>query len=206
MDIGSEQLAYWYLRLNGFLTITNFVVHPDTGRDQRTDVDVLGVRFPYRAENLISPMEDEDRFTGIRKKNFVVIAEVKRGRCSLNGPWTNPDEQNMLRVLCAIGIFPKNEALLAAQSIYKEGCYQSRHYYVSLMCFGSETNPELKDQYPQVSQILWPDVLDFIYRRFREYRYQKASHPQWDKEGNNLWQIFERSSDEHSFKEMITVL
>jgi len=53
--ITSEQLAYWYLRLNGFLSISNFVVHPDTGGQQRTDVDILGVRFPYRAELLFNP-------------------------------------------------------------------------------------------------------------------------------------------------------
>ena len=52
MDIHPEKLAYWYLRLNGFLTIPNFVVHPDNGSNQKTDIDILGVRFPYRAENL----------------------------------------------------------------------------------------------------------------------------------------------------------
>lgn len=26
-----EQLAYWYFRLNGFLTTVNFVVHPEQG-------------------------------------------------------------------------------------------------------------------------------------------------------------------------------
>jgi hypothetical protein len=51
-EISSEKLAYWYLRLNGFLTITNFIVHPDFGRSQRTDVDILGCRFPYRQELL----------------------------------------------------------------------------------------------------------------------------------------------------------
>src|SRR2546426_644182 len=37
-------------RLNGFLTIRNFVIHPERGNDQRTDVDILGVRFPHRSE------------------------------------------------------------------------------------------------------------------------------------------------------------
>ena len=29
-SVSSEALGYWFLRLNGFLTIPNFVVHPDT--------------------------------------------------------------------------------------------------------------------------------------------------------------------------------
>ena len=49
--VSSEALGYWFLRPNGFLTIPNFAVHPDAGSQQGTDVDVLGVRFPYRREN-----------------------------------------------------------------------------------------------------------------------------------------------------------
>ena len=112
MEIRSEDLAYWYLRLNGLLTTTNFIVHPDRGRDQETDVDVLGVRFPHRAENLERPMKDDDFFVNIRDRTLVAIAEVKSGRCDLNGPWTNPRRRNMLRVLMAIGLFQKREETL----------------------------------------------------------------------------------------------
>jgi len=47
-----ETIAYWFFRLNGCATITNFVVHPDRRGSQRTDVDVLAVRFPYWHEIL----------------------------------------------------------------------------------------------------------------------------------------------------------
>lgn len=30
-----EEVAYWYFRLNGFLQIENFVVHPTGGGGQR---------------------------------------------------------------------------------------------------------------------------------------------------------------------------
>jgi hypothetical protein len=47
--LSSERVASWFFRLNGCLTIDNFILHPDfinpSGR-QRTDADVLGVRFP----------------------------------------------------------------------------------------------------------------------------------------------------------------
>jgi hypothetical protein len=47
VEISSERLAYWFLRLNGFLTIYNFIVHPEEadlrgGYPQQTDVDVMG--------------------------------------------------------------------------------------------------------------------------------------------------------------------
>ena len=36
-----EALAYWYFRLNGFLTTANFVIHDEGGAGQRTDADIL---------------------------------------------------------------------------------------------------------------------------------------------------------------------
>jgi hypothetical protein len=47
----SETLSYWYLRLNGFFLLRNFVLHPPyiNGRDyeQVADSDLLAIRFPY---------------------------------------------------------------------------------------------------------------------------------------------------------------
>ncbi len=49
-DLDREKVAYWYFRLNGFLQIENFVIHSKRRSSQRTDADLLAVRFPYRAE------------------------------------------------------------------------------------------------------------------------------------------------------------
>lgn len=59
-----EQLAYWYLRHNGFLTTVNLVVYPGQGAEQRTDVDILGVRFSYRAELLAEPRSGSSSTSG----------------------------------------------------------------------------------------------------------------------------------------------
>jgi len=79
MNIKSEKLAYWYLRLNGFLTIENFIVHPDDRGCQRTDVDILGVRFPNRSELFYYPMEDDNRLLSLSNKTLFILAEVKKG-------------------------------------------------------------------------------------------------------------------------------
>ena len=118
-----------------------------------------------------------------------------------------PSRQNMLRVLRAIGAFPQIESDLVAQSLYDKGHYASQLYYVSLMCLGREQNTEVADRYPRrVPQILWPEVLAFIYRRFRGYKKQKASHPQWDGQGRNLWDASESSRDEDQFKINVRVI
>lgn len=206
MNIKSEQLAYWYLRLNGFFTITNFIIHPDQGNKQETDVDVLGVRFPYRAENLLNPMMDDVVFTRYLDKSYIVMAEVKSRVCALNGPWTKRERQNMLRVLRAIGAFPEEDSNRIAQALYDAGHYENILYHVSLLCLGGERSSQVAERYPNIPQILWNEVLGFIYRRFREYRAQKVSHPQWDARGHALWKAARESRSEEQFKAGIQVL
>lgn len=188
--VSSEALGYWFLRLNGFLTIPNFVVHPDTGSQQGTDVDVLGVRFPFRTENRQRPMRDYDRFTRLhRDKAYVALAEIKTGVCKLNGPWTAPERENMQRVLSALGMLSPHEIEFAAQEIYDKGHFENQLYYITMVCFGSEPRDEITERYPRVPQILWPEVKDFIWNRFRRYRYQKSGHVQWDEVGKGLWDL-----------------
>ena len=107
-----EKVAYWYFRLNGFLQIENFIVHPGRRGSQRTDADLLAVRFPHRAEFLFDhpePMrDDEDTLCLSPEAIDVVIAEVKTNQpCALNGPWTAEESQNVHRVLAAIGCVPR---------------------------------------------------------------------------------------------------
>ena len=72
--IDPEKVAYWYFRLNGFLQIENFVVHPERRGGQRTDADLLAVRFPYRAERLFDDpndiMADDERLLVLSRKQW----------------------------------------------------------------------------------------------------------------------------------------
>ena len=77
LEISTEALEYWYLRLNGFLTITNFIVHPDHGGNHEKDADILGVRFQYRAENLNYPIKDHEVMAREPGKIHMVIGEIK---------------------------------------------------------------------------------------------------------------------------------
>jgi hypothetical protein len=205
MEINAERLAYWYLRLNGFLTIPGFVVHPDRGRDQETDVDLVGIRLPYRAENLDRPMQDDARFTQVGEKSLLAFVEVKAGGMRLNGPWTNRERNNMLRLLSAVGPLPYAEARRAASSLYESGVYTNQLYQVTLVCIGSHVNEELKVSHPQVPQITWPDTLRFIYQRFRDYRREKRSHGQWDADGQSLWRRADSARTVDAFIEAVHV-
>jgi hypothetical protein len=127
-----EKVAYWYFRLNGFFQIENFVVHPARRGGQRTDADLLAVRFPHRAERLFDVpndimADDERRLALSRDWTDVVIAEVKTNQpCTLNGPWTREDRQNVHRVLAAIGCLPPDHIEQAARDIYPAGVHVSK--------------------------------------------------------------------------------
>jgi hypothetical protein len=205
MQIKAESLAYWYFRLNGFLTIRDFLVHPDDRRDRGTDVDILGVRFPYRAELFTKPMKDDPIFTRISDCPYIVIAEVKKGLCSLNGPWTKPEHRNMHKVLRAIGAFPRQEVDRIAEDLYSQGYFASSDYYLTLFCIGERKNTEIAERYKEVPQAIWDDIKAFVYERFREYRYQKSWHDPWDIDAKNLWDCMEVSRDQSQFAARIEI-
>ncbi len=207
MEITAEQLTYWYLRLNGFLTIQNFIVHPDLGSEQRTDADILGVRFPYRAELKPKPMIDDVPFAQITDKPFIIMAEVKTSVCNLNGPWKEPQKENLQRVLRAVGSFPESNIETAAKAIYTSGTFSNNVYHISLACFGASVNSEISKKFPSVPQILWDKVLAFIYDRFKTYPDQKASHGQWDDVGKNLWDcVWENKRSVTEFNASVRIL
>jgi hypothetical protein len=119
------KVGYWYHRLNGLFQIENFVVRPTRCGGQRTDTDLLAVRFPFRAERLLDDpndimADDEQRLALSRDRVDVVIAEVKTNQpCTLNGPWARPDQQNVDRVLVAIGCLPHDQIKQAAADNYR---------------------------------------------------------------------------------------
>jgi len=192
MQIRAERLAYWYLRLNGFLTTENFVVHPDSGSNQETDVDVMGIRFPYRQENLVDPMQDDTTLNYPDNKILIILGEVKLGECALNGPWTNRSRNNMYRVLMAIGAIKKDEAITVAEELYTKGYYKNDEYEIGLLLFGKHKNIDINERLPHIRQVTWNQILTFIFHRFKKYRRTKGSHGQWDSDVKQLWVVSQR--------------
>jgi hypothetical protein len=188
-----ERVAYWYFRLNGFLQIENFVVHPPGHGGQRTDADLLAVRFPYRAERLFDApgdiMADDKTCLDLSDQLIdVVIAEIKANQpCKLNGPWTKPEDQNVHRVLAAIGCVPHTEIHDAARDIYSTGLHASGSgLRVRLVAVGSQRSDTITAEHPAVTQVVWTELTAFIFNRLRRYRRQKTQVDQWDRTGKVL--------------------
>lgn len=211
MKINSERLAFWFLRLNGFLTIPNFVVHPEAPRDdgaypQQTDVDLLGVRFPFRAENRDRPMHDFQLFADEHRIQ-VVLSEVKTRLCKLNGPWTNPKLQNLQKVLCAGGFRPAAQADSIAESLYGTGVWRDNEMVIRIVCFGGRHSNGVKRNFPDVPQLLWQqEVLPFIFQRFHEYHLEKRMHEQWEDDGKELFAAVRDAGDAEGFSRAVEVV
>lgn len=201
MTYSPDRLAYWYFRLNGFLTIENFIVHPDTGTSQRTDADLLAVRFKYRAENIQRPMTDDNPVIECDSFCNFIIAEIKSGLCALNGPWTDPEKENMQRVLRAIGCIDEERIQKVASQLYHCGIWQDDQVSIRLFAIG-DRKAEL--QIPVQQQVTWGDVIAFLIRRFREYRDQKSSVGQWTPDGTKLRKLALKR-DETSIRQLFGI-
>ncbi|SRR5208282_756003 len=204
----APKIAYWYFRLNGFLTIENFVIHPEPRKkpqSQETDADLYGVRFPFRRE---LNMTDDSPFEAKRTRALFVIAEVTRSECKLNGPWVSKERKNIDYVLSAIGAFPDEQKAAVAASLYEHCVYPKpadagKECEFQLIAVGKSRNEELQKAHPHLLQITLEKMLTFMYQRFSSYRSQKRDHSQWDDSGQTLWTESEHCKKVEEFVEKI---
>lgn len=106
----AERIAYWYLRLNGFLLLENFVHHSGPDRSHAADADLLGVRFPYASELLdgnVVVLDDWTRFDVNPREPVVVIVQVKGGDGDAARAFSR---DRLLDGLRRIGIWSEEEA------------------------------------------------------------------------------------------------
>ncbi len=193
-QIGSpEDVAYWFFRLNGCLTIRNFVVHPERRGSQLTDADLIAVRFPWRSEqNLI----DHGLFEMADRSRLFLVEVKSGGDCRLNGPWTDRSIGNLTRVLEAIGCFDPDEVRRTTEALYGVGRYRGDVIDALLVAVASHRSEELVNIAPGAVQLTWDEIFEFIFSRFRLFRAKKAHHPQWDPQGRSLYTLAQHARND----------
>jgi len=78
----SEELSYWYLRLNGFFLLDNFVIHKSETIDYTSDADLLAIRPPFVHEDIGGNEKDWDQtlFSNFSNSATIgIICQVKGG-------------------------------------------------------------------------------------------------------------------------------
>ena len=110
----AEELAYWYLRLNGFFLIENFVIHrEDEIVEHRADADLLAVRFPFVRERIGDQDVDfDDALFQLFKPPIVIglIVEVKSSH-QWNEPYIFLNPGRMEKAIHRVG-FPFPPAII----------------------------------------------------------------------------------------------
>lgn len=151
-------------------------------------------------------MPDSDFFSEFKTKPLFILAEATKARCKLNGPWTEPKKGNMQRVLKSIGAFNDETIEIIADSLYSLGYYENDLFRVNLICIGKEIDDLLLEKYPRVPQILFNDILNFMYKRFEKFHKPKRSHQQWDINGQGLWNLYvSKRGDADSFIKLVEI-
>jgi hypothetical protein len=142
----AEQLAYWYLRLNGFIPLTNFVLHSesqdvDSKRHRTSEADLLAVRFPHVREVVGGLPEDWDRQRfddwGIDFNRTVgLIVEVKSGR------WSDRDlrsrQWHISRGVQRLGMFTEGVAEEVFRDLNGRCRVERGDYVIAKLLVGSE--------------------------------------------------------------------
>ena len=185
----AEQVANWYFRLNGFLSIPGFIIHPDRQRlFPRTEADLIAVRFPYSAEKIADrDMEDDPLIINLAKPPQIlfILVEVKSGTCNINGPWSRREEGNMQRVIRRLGFAKDNDEINSiADDMYSHLRWENNNYVLQYIAVGADINKDLKRRYSSLVQITWKDIGKFLFKRFREFPEKLPSdgrpiHSQW---------------------------
>ena len=189
----AEEVAEWYLRLNGLFLIHGFVVHPDRASSKpRTEADFLGIRLKESSEGIWrkskgiqfrdgvkrAPMADDSLITqascvGTVRKHLVAMVEVKAGKCSINGPWSDVNARNndlgpsnMERALSRVGFGNHSEITSASSAMYGNLRYEGQQFIVQYFAIGRSKCEELKIKYPNLVQITFDEIAIFLRDRF----------------------------------------
>ncbi len=201
----ADDVAYWYFRLNGFLTTLNFIVHREDGGGMRTDADLTGIRFANHRE-LDYP--DASRF-GKLDKPMLAICEVTTGKCKLNGPWSSqpdqPEKKNIQYVLRAAGFFNDEKVEQVAAFLYESCRYEDAQIVVQMFALGRELDHSLRESHPELEQITFAEILGFIFDRFTQTPMVKESNQQWPRTGQLLFK-YSKNAQREEYAEHIQTL
>jgi len=183
----AESVASWYFRLNGFLSIPGFVVHPDVVRPHPvTEADLIAVRFPFSGEFIADrPMIDDQILTRLaHHQTLFLLVEVKTDLCKINGPWSDPGTGSMQRVIRRLGFADSARVEEIAQSMYSHLRWEDSLTVLQYVVVGKRKNDTRQRQYPKLVQITWDIIADFLFSRFTHFPEKlpgngRAVHAQW---------------------------
>lgn len=190
--LNAEDIAYWYLRLNGFLCLRNFLVHGDRRGEDRTEIDVVGVRFQYRREHLSKPMPDDD-WIEHAQRTIVVFCDANKGAYDFNRAWSNQRRRIMESFLALVGVIPDKLWDRVARELYDNGRSEpDPNLLVTALLIHHDPQQQVSLRWKAAKVVQVERALQFIHRQFKAYDVIERSHEQWEPSGHSLWHLYDR--------------
>ena len=189
-----ESLSYWYLRLNGFIPMSRFVVHDMTfvnaHGDERcfpTDCDLLAVRFPHTYEPIGGQSQDwdPDLFTGFGNgcdclQHIVgLIVEAKGGKS--RNPGNATDLQRLRRAVERLGMFqrdaaapdnPDSQVNVVVTSVLDQGFYINPTYFIANVFIADDIQGGI-EWHENMLYVPVLKIVEFVQNRMRVYAREK---------------------------------
>lgn len=178
-----ETLTYWYLRLNGFFPLTNFVLHrheePGYEATHRADTDLLAVRFKHVYEPVGGQADDWDEWFAknqIRFANKVVglIVEVKTGDVRTEAINRSFSEERLTYAIQRLGFYDSQKGTIGkrVESLQKKAFVTNDYYQIAKVLVTSA--PVGRLSLPPCLNITLPEIETFISKRMRKYAQEKS--------------------------------
>jgi hypothetical protein len=142
-------------------------------------------------------MVDDRILTDIDKtghRTVFVLVEVKADLCDINGPWSDPQEGNMNRVICRLGFSDSTIVDAVAAQMYDSARWEDERYVLQYICVGKRKNDGRQRQFPDLLQIDWSEIANFLWERFKDFPEKlpdgQPVHAQWPEFGRKYGEWF----------------
>ena len=173
MSQTSEEFIKHYLRLNGYFSIDNFIVHAadDPNRISNgyignyTETDILGIRLPHSTEisGQLCIANDTKLLSKQNGSIDIVIAEVKTGNENKpNKAWRHTETINIKEYIVKfIGVLQDEDKIIkAAKKLSENFQFENDSIRIRYIIFSEKEN----EHYSKigVTYITYDHVIDFI--------------------------------------------
>jgi hypothetical protein len=131
-------------------------------------------------------MADDSLLTGIDEthlRTVFVLVEAKTGLCNINGPWSKRLGENMQRVIRRLGFADESCVDSIAAQMYDSARWEGSHHVLQYVCVGARKNDGRQRQFPDLLQIDWSEMADFLWSGFGDFPEKlpdgRPVHAQW---------------------------
>ncbi|HVK17203.1 MAG TPA: hypothetical protein VM533_09665 [Fimbriiglobus sp.] len=172
-----ESLAYWYFRLNGFIPMTDFVLHGDD-RLKSSDCDLVAVRFPHVWEKVggqdndwhdlwVHDLQPEEGYT------LATFVQVKTGKDDGNraGELKEYFKKHLEYLVWRLGFWPKDVAQRVARDFQETNQIKHKGYKLSKVVVLRDLRERRVE--PQWFEWRLLDLVMFIEQRMVKYKPDK---------------------------------